>query len=62
MFLIAVPTPLTDDRTPNLKYIEAAAESIASVVEHGDLVVLESTVPVGTTETVTEILIREHST
>tara|TARA_B100000780_G_scaffold275273_1_gene241622 strand:- start:608 stop:1864 length:1257 start_codon:yes stop_codon:yes gene_type:complete len=50
-FLIAVPTPI-DHATlePNLDYIEAAANSIAPVIAHGNLVVLESTVPVGTTE------------
>ena len=50
-FLIAVPTPLSHDTLePNLDYIEAAANSIAPVIEKGNLVVLESTVPVGTTE------------
>ena len=50
-FLIAVPTPISHDTLePNLDYIEAAANSIAPVIEKGNLVVLESTVPVGTTE------------
>ncbi len=49
-FVIAVPTPMTDDRQADLSFIEAAAQSIAPVLEKGNLVVLESTSPVGTTE------------
>lgn len=49
-FLIAVPTPFTDGHKPDLSYVEAAAKSIAPVLRRGNLVVLESTSPVGTTE------------
>ena len=55
-FLISVPTPFlpVDKETsipePNLSYIEAAAKSIAKVLKKGDLVILESTSPVGATE------------
>jgi UDP-N-acetyl-D-mannosaminuronic acid dehydrogenase len=49
-FLIAVPTPFTDNLEPDLAYVQAAAESIAPVLKRGDLVILESTSPVGTTE------------
>lgn len=49
-FLIAVPTPFKDDHTPDLAYIKAAADAIAPVLEKGNLIVLESTSPVGTTE------------
>ncbi|WP_321912897.1 UDP-N-acetyl-D-mannosamine dehydrogenase [Paraburkholderia sp. J11-2] len=49
-FVIAVPTPLTADHKPDLSYIEAAARSIAPVLEKGNLVVLESTSSVGSTE------------
>ncbi|KOR17611.1 UDP-N-acetyl-D-mannosamine dehydrogenase, partial [Burkholderia cenocepacia] len=49
-FLIAVPTPFTDGNKPDLSYIEAACRSIAPVLKKGDLVVLESTSPVGATE------------
>ncbi|MDO5657528.1 MAG: UDP-N-acetyl-D-mannosamine dehydrogenase [Paracoccus sp. (in: a-proteobacteria)] len=52
-FLIAVPTPfIADDaeKTPDLSYIESAAKGIAPVLKKGDLVVLESTSPVGATE------------
>ncbi|WP_296427254.1 UDP-N-acetyl-D-mannosamine dehydrogenase [Yoonia sp.] len=51
-FLIAVPTPLKGDcNTPDLSYIAAAARAIAPVLQPGNLVVLESTSPVGATET-----------
>ena len=49
-FLVAVPTPFKDDHVPDLKYIESAASMIAPVLEKGNLVILESTSPVGTTE------------
>ncbi|GGD87451.1 UDP-N-acetyl-D-mannosamine dehydrogenase [Caballeronia grimmiae] len=49
-FLIAVPTPFTDGHKPDLSYIEAASRAIAPVLKKGDLVVLESTSPVGATE------------
>ena len=53
-FLIAVPTPFKDDHVPDLSYIESAANSIAPVLKPGDLVVLESTSPVGATEQLAE--------
>ncbi|CAA0124452.1 UDP-N-acetyl-D-mannosamine dehydrogenase [BD1-7 clade bacterium] len=49
-FLIAVPTPFKGDHEPDLSYIEAAAKAIAPVIEKGNLVILESTSPVGATE------------
>lgn len=49
-FLVAVPTPFKDNHEPDLSYIEAAAKSIALVLKKGDLVILESTSPVGATE------------
>lgn len=53
-FMVAVPTPFkhSDDGShePNLDYIKAASEAIAPVLEKGNLVILESTSPVGATE------------
>jgi UDP-N-acetyl-D-mannosaminuronic acid dehydrogenase len=49
-FLIAVPTPFAEGHKPDLAYIEAASRAIAPVLKKGDLVVLESTSPVGATE------------
>jgi UDP-N-acetyl-D-mannosaminuronic acid dehydrogenase len=61
-FLIAVPTPFLptenegDVPQPDLKYIQAAAKAIAVVLKKGDLVILESTSPVGATEQMAEWL------
>ncbi|SHE62562.1 UDP-N-acetyl-D-mannosaminuronic acid dehydrogenase [Ruegeria intermedia] len=50
-FLIAVPTPFKgENHEPDLSFIEAAARAIAPVLEAGNLVILESTSPVGATE------------
>ena len=51
-FIIAVPTPFKEGYVPDLKYCEAAARAIAPVLKAGDLVVLESTSPVGTSEAI----------
>ncbi|MBX9930353.1 MAG: UDP-N-acetyl-D-mannosamine dehydrogenase [Methylobacterium sp.] len=48
-FLIAVPTPIRDDHSPDLSFVEAALTSIAPVLKRGDLIIIESTCPVGTT-------------
>ena len=50
VFMIAVPTPFIGDHEPDLSYIESAVKAIAPVLEEGNLVILESTSPVGTTE------------
>ena len=49
-FMVAVPTPFKEDYQADLSYIEAAAKAIAPVLEKGNLVILESTSPVGATE------------
>ncbi|CAY72489.1 UDP-N-acetyl-D-mannosaminuronic acid dehydrogenase [Erwinia pyrifoliae DSM 12163] len=49
-FLIAVPTPFRGNHQPDMTYVQAAAESVATVLKKGDLVILESTSPVGSTE------------
>lgn len=56
VFIIAVPTPFKDGKKPDLTFIEAAALSIAPVLDKGNLVILESTSPVGTTEKLSELL------
>ena len=43
-FLIAVPTPITEEKTADLSYVISAGKSVAKVLKRGDLVVLESTV------------------
>lgn len=49
-YIVAVPTPFKDDHEPDLKYIEAAAKALAPYLTQGNLVILESTSPVGATE------------
>jgi UDP-N-acetyl-D-mannosaminuronic acid dehydrogenase len=49
-FIIAVPTPFKGDHEPDLSYIEQAAKAIAPHLAKGNLVILESTSPVGATE------------
>ena len=66
-FLIAVPTPFLPVKNedsipePDLSYIEAAAKSVAKVLKKGDLVILESTSPVGTTEQMAVWLAEERT-
>lgn len=59
-FMIAVPTPFKGDHEPDLTYVEAAIRSIAPVLKKGDLVILESTSPVGSTELMAQWLSEER--
>lgn len=52
VFILAVPTPFKGDKEPDLSYVESAAREIAPFLQDGNLVILESTSPVGTTEKV----------
>lgn len=66
VYLIAVPTPFlpglsgSDTPQPNLSYIKAACKAIAKVLKKGDLVILESTSPVGTTEEMAAWLLEDR--
>ena len=55
-FVIAVPTPFKEDHEPDLSYIKSAAEMIAPVLKKGNLVILESTSPIGATRKMAEWL------
>lgn len=55
-FIIAVPTPIKKDRSPDLSYVRTAIDNLAPTLRKGNLVVVESTCPVGTTEEVCERL------
>lgn len=61
VFIIAVPTPLLSDRTPDLQAIQSAIKMIAPVLAIGNLVILESTSPVGTTAKLAEWLAAERA-
>jgi UDP-N-acetyl-D-mannosaminuronic acid dehydrogenase len=54
--IIAVPTPITDDKKADLRAVRGAFTSIAPVLRKGDLVILESTSPVGTTVEMSKLL------
>ncbi|MDH7974638.1 UDP-N-acetyl-D-mannosamine dehydrogenase [Sphingomonas sp. AR_OL41] len=56
VFVIAVPTPFGEDHAPNIGYVLRAATTVATVLKAGDVVILESTSPVGTTEKVRDLL------
>jgi UDP-N-acetyl-D-mannosaminuronic acid dehydrogenase len=55
-FIIAVPTPFKGDHKPDVDFVLEATRSIAPCLKKGDLVVLESTSPVGTTREVSKLL------
>ena len=59
-FILAVPTPFkngsTNEKIPDISFIEAATRTIAPFLQPGNLVILESTSPVGTTERIAEII------
>ena len=56
VFIIAVPTPFQEGHVPNIDYVISATEAISPYVKEGDVVILESTSPVGTTDKIQEIL------
>ncbi|OYX66376.1 MAG: UDP-N-acetyl-D-mannosamine dehydrogenase [Sphingomonadales bacterium 32-64-17] len=58
-FIIAVPTPMVD-QAPDMSFVEGAARTIAPVLAKGNVVILESTSPVGSTEQLAEIFAEER--
>ena len=60
-FIITVPTPIDEDRRPDLSPVRKACESVAKVISRGGLVIVESTVYPGVTEEVCGPLIAERS-
>lgn len=59
VFVLAVPTPIQPDKQPDVSMVESAARAIAPYVRKGNLVILESTSPVGTTDGVVARVLRE---
>lgn len=59
VFIICVPTPVRPDKTPDLTMVAAAMKSTAPYVKKGDLVILESTSPIGTTQNVVGAALKE---
>ncbi len=60
VFIIAVPTPFDKQHAPDLTYVLNAGRSVAAVLKAGDMVILESTSPVGTTETLRDLFAAER--
>jgi len=56
IFIIAVPTPFYKGYIPNIDFVIDATKSIAPYIQDGNIVILESTSPVGTTEKIEEVL------
>lgn len=58
-FIISVPTPITKDRKADMKYVELATKSIVPYIRRGNIVILESTSPTGTTEELMKPILEE---
>lgn len=56
-FLITVPTPTGEGHLPDISYVEAVTRSISAILEPSDLIILESTCPIGTTEKMYQLII-----
>jgi UDP-N-acetyl-D-glucosamine dehydrogenase len=59
--LIALPTPLTKQREPDLSYVKSASRAIGAVLQPGQVVVLESTTYPGTTREIVKPILEEAS-
>jgi UDP-N-acetyl-D-mannosaminuronic acid dehydrogenase len=60
VYLIVVPTPFTGDHQPDISYVEAATRSVIPYLKGGDLYIIESTSPVGTTEKMATLIFSER--
>lgn len=56
VYIICVQTPLKEDKTPNLSYLESAVETVAKAMKKGSLIIIESTVPPLTTVKMAELI------
>ena len=59
-YLVVVPTPFKDKNEPDISFVEAATKGILSLLKEGDLYIIESTSPVGTTEKMMELIYSER--
>ncbi|TCK04449.1 UDP-N-acetyl-D-mannosamine dehydrogenase [Phorcysia thermohydrogeniphila] len=60
VFLIAVPTPFKEGHIPDISFVEAAIKMITPYLEEGNLVIIESTSPIGTTEKMYDLITSER--
>ncbi len=59
-YLIVVPTPFKGKNEPDISFVEAATRRILPLLKAGDLYIIESTSPVGTTEKMMDLIYRER--
>ena len=59
-YFIVVPTPFKGEHQPDISYVEAATRAVIPFLKEGDLYVIESTSPVGTTEIMKDIIFNER--
>ena len=59
-YFMVVPTPFKGNHEPDVSYVEAATRAVLPFLKEGDLFVIESTSPVGTTEAMAKILFTER--
>lgn len=59
-YFMVVPTPFKGDHEPDVSYVEAATKAVLPLLKEGDLYVIESTSPVGTTEAMAKIIFAER--
>ena len=60
VFLIVVPTPFNEHHQPDISYVTAATRQIIPYLKKGDLYILESTSPVGTTQKMAQLIFSER--
>lgn len=60
VYLIVVPTPFKGNNKPDISYVQAATESIIPLLKKGDLFIIESTSPVGTTEKMAKLIFSQR--
>ena len=60
VYLIVVPTPFKGNHEPDISYVEAATRSLLPLLKSGDLYIIESTSPIGTTEQMAELIFDER--
>lgn len=59
-YFMVVPTPFKGDHEPDVSYVEAATRAVLPYLKEGDLYVIESTSPIGTTEKMADIIFTER--
>lgn len=60
VYLIVVPTPFKGNHTPDISYVEAATRSVLPLLKEGDLFIIESTSPVGTTDKMAHLIFEKR--